>query len=189
MFYDVVSRAAIDIANSAATNCLRDRDNAAGRGNNAERQPFRNCVPGTELLQSTFRMAFSMGSLSQQYRRSLRRHRRFLRSHRRSLRHCRDPWGDRRRYSQQCQSLRDSLNIVFTSCTLVKHCDTSWTTCKTSWNTLETLWYALKNIRALILRSMRRHWRWVRQHRCSAVLENKQLSVWDLSLLELYRKK
>ena len=36
--------------------------------------PFRNCLPGTELLQSPFRTEFSMGSLLQQYQRSLRRH-------------------------------------------------------------------------------------------------------------------
>ena len=36
--------------------------------------PFRNCFPGTELLQSSFRAEFSMGSLLRRYRRSLRRH-------------------------------------------------------------------------------------------------------------------
>ena len=29
--------------------------------------PFGNCLPGTELLQSPFRMEFSMGSLLQNY--------------------------------------------------------------------------------------------------------------------------
>ena len=47
---------------------------------------FGNCLPLTELLQSPFRMEFSMGSLSRQYRRSLQCHRLFLRSYRRSLR-------------------------------------------------------------------------------------------------------
>ena len=53
-------------------------------------------------FQSPFMTEYSMGSLSQQYRRSLWPHRRFLRSYRRSLRsyrrtlrRCRDPWGDR----------------------------------------------------------------------------------------------
>ena len=36
--------------------------------------PSGICLPGTELLQSSFRMEFSMGSCSRQYRRSLRRH-------------------------------------------------------------------------------------------------------------------
>ena len=58
--------------------------------------PFGNCLPITELLQSSFRTEFSMGSRSWCYRRSLRRHRQFLRSYRRSLRLCRDPLGDRR---------------------------------------------------------------------------------------------
>ena len=46
--------------------------------------PFWNCLPGTELLQSLFRTQFSMGSLSQRYRRSPRRHRLFLWSYCRS---------------------------------------------------------------------------------------------------------
>ena len=69
--------------------------------NRPTRETLHSCpsgifLPGTELLQSPFRMEFSMGSRSRPYRRSLRRHRRFLRSYRRSLRRCRDPWGDRR---------------------------------------------------------------------------------------------
>ena len=59
------------------------------------------CLPGTELRQSPFRMEFSMGSRSWQYRRSLWHHRWFLRHHRRSLRLSRDR-----------RSLRDLLNIV-----------------------------------------------------------------------------
>ena len=35
------------------------------------RSPFGSCLPGTELLQSPFRMEFSMGSLSLRYRQSL----------------------------------------------------------------------------------------------------------------------
>ena len=97
-------------------------------------------LPGTELLPSPFRMEFSMGSLSRQYRGSLRRHRRFMQSYRQSLRHCRDPWGDQRSPVRRCRSLRDSLNIV-KHCkkllnivkhheTLVKYCDTSWNVIK-----------------------------------------------------------
>ena len=59
-------------------------------------------LPGTELLQSPFRMEFSMGSRSRRYRRSLRSHRRFLRSYRKFLRSCRDPWGDRRPHGRRC---------------------------------------------------------------------------------------
>ena len=47
--------------------------------------PSGICLPETELLQSSFKTEFSMGSLSWRYRRSLQRHRRFLRSYRRSL--------------------------------------------------------------------------------------------------------
>ena len=59
-------------------------------------------LPGTELLQSPFRMEFSMGSRSRRYRRSLWLHRLFLRSYRRSLRSCRDPWGDPRTHGRRC---------------------------------------------------------------------------------------
>ena len=45
-------------------------------------------LTGTELLQSPFRMEFSMGSRSRRYRRFLRNYRRFLRSYHRSLRAC-----------------------------------------------------------------------------------------------------
>ena len=67
--------------------------NAIGRvvANVAMLIPSVISLPGTELLQFTFRTGFSMGSRSQQYRRSLWRYRQFLRSYRRSLRRCRDP--------------------------------------------------------------------------------------------------
>ena len=74
---------------------------------------FGNCLPGTELLLSPFRMEFSMGSRLRRHCWSLLRHRRFLRSYRQSLQRCRDPWGDWRPCSRR--SLRDSLNII-------KHC-------------------------------------------------------------------
>ena len=89
--------------------------------------PFGNCLLGIELLQSPFRMEFSMGSLLRRYQRSLRRHPLFRRHHPRflwsyswSLRHCHDPWGDRQPRShshsnQRCRLLCDSLNII-------KHC-------------------------------------------------------------------
>ena len=57
--------------------------------------PFRNCLPGTELLQSPFRTEFSMGLLSWRYQWYLRHHRRFLRSYRRSLRRLADADADR----------------------------------------------------------------------------------------------
>ena len=66
-------------------------------------------LPGTELLQSPFRMEFSRGSLSRRYRRSLWRHRQFLRSYHRSLwcycrslHRCCNPWGDRRSPMARC---------------------------------------------------------------------------------------
>ena len=57
--------------------------------------PSGICLPGTELLQSPFRMEFSLGSLSRRYRRSLLHHRRFLRCYRRTLQRCHYPWDDR----------------------------------------------------------------------------------------------
>ena len=89
--------------------------------------PFGICLPGTELLQSPFRMEFSMGSCSRQYERSLRRYCRFLRSYRRSLWRCHDPWGYQRspivaRLSKHHETL---LNIVKHHETHVKQCDTS----------------------------------------------------------------
>ena len=105
-------------------------------------------LPGTELLQSSFRTEFSMWSLSRRYRRSLRRHRRFLRSYRRFLRSfgaipeaigapARSPI-----IARLAEYHKTLLNIVKHhethvkhSKTHVKHCDTSWTTSKTSWNT------------------------------------------------------
>ena len=77
--------------------------------------PFGNCLPRTELLQSLFRTEFSMRSLSRQYQRSLWHHCRFLQSYHWSMRRCRDPWGNRRTRGRPCRSLRNSLNIV-------KHC-------------------------------------------------------------------
>ena len=60
--------------------------------------PSGICLPGTELLQSPFRMEFSMGSRSRRYWQSDitwdHVHRRFLQSYRWFLRRCRDPWGD-----------------------------------------------------------------------------------------------
>ena len=86
--------------------------------------PFGNCLPGTKLLQTLFRMKFSMGSLSRQYQRSLRHHRRFLQSYRRSLR--------RSAVANMAMPIvarlteyRKTLNIVKHHETLVKHCDTS----------------------------------------------------------------
>ena len=52
---------------------------------NLPHSPFGNYLPlkfpETELLQSPFRMEFSMGSLMRKYQRSLRHHCRFLRSY------------------------------------------------------------------------------------------------------------
>ena len=103
--------------------------------------PFGNCLPGTELLQSSFRIEFSMGSLTRQHWWCLRRHRQ-------SLRHCRDPWGDRRTRGHRL--LRHSLNVVkhnktsWNTCKTLwyteKRRKTPWTTSKTSWNILKTLW-------------------------------------------------
>ena len=71
------------------------------------------CLPGTELLQSPFRMEFALGSRSRQYRRSLRHHRKFLLSYHLSLWRCCDLWGDRRSLMRRCRSLRDLLNSLF----------------------------------------------------------------------------
>ena len=56
--------------------------------------PFGNCLPGTELLKSPFRIEFSMRSLL------------------RCLRHCRDPWSDLQPCGRRCRSSRDSLNSM-----------------------------------------------------------------------------
>ena len=79
----------------------------------AHTSPSGICLPGIELLQSTFRTELSMVSRLRWYWRSLWRHRQFMRSYRRSLRGCRDPWGDR--LSPMRPPLRYSLNII-------KHC-------------------------------------------------------------------
>ena len=151
---------------------------------------FRNCLAGTELLQSPFRMEFSMGSLLRWYRQSIRRHRQ-------SLRCCCNPWGDQRSPMPIVALLtkhhKTLLNIVEHHETLVKHCDTSWNvvknheplvkhreplvkhheTLKTFWNTLKTLWNITKpsNTRHLMpwyQRSMQRHWLCRRSHGVSS---------------------
>ena len=81
---------------------------------------FGNCLPGTEFLQSTFRMEFRMGSLSRQYQQSLQHYCQSLRHYHRSLQRCRDPWDNRRMWS--------TMSII---ARLTKHNKTSWNTCKT----------------------------------------------------------
>ena len=79
---------------------------------NISGNPSGICLPRTELLQSLFRMEFSMGSLLRRYRRSLRHHCQFLWSYRQSLRNY---FRSLRRLAatrRRCRSLRDSLNIV-----------------------------------------------------------------------------
>ena len=49
--------------------------------------PFGNCLPGPELLKSSFRMEFSLGPLSRRYRRFLQHYCTFLWSYR-WFRHC-----------------------------------------------------------------------------------------------------
>ena len=94
---------------------------------NSNNHPLKNCLPGTELLQSPCRTEFSMGSLLQRYRR-------FLRSYRRSLRRCRNPWGDRRPpmliFARLTKNRKTLLNVVKHHETLVKHSDTSWNVVK-----------------------------------------------------------
>ena len=106
--------------------------------------PFGNCLPGIELLQSPFKMEFSMGLLSRWYRRSLQRHRRFLQSYRRFL--CgviadfcwviaiHEAIGGRRPpiliVAQLTKHHKTLLNIVKHHETVVKHCDTSWNVMK-----------------------------------------------------------
>ena len=91
--------------------------------------PSGICLPGTELLQSSFKTEFTMGSLSLRYRRSRRRHRRFLRSscwslrsYPRSLQAVALSWSMRwlvavRSSMRRHRSLHDLLNII-------KHCQT-----------------------------------------------------------------
>ena len=134
--------------------------------------PFGICLPGTELLQSPFRTEFSLGSLSWQYWRSLCV----------ITNYCRviaDPFGDQQsampiieRFAKHHKTL---LNIVKNE-TLVKHCETSWTTnktIKTSWttsktscNTHKTLWNIMKHLNTH--HSMRQYRHSMRRHWCSA---------------------
>ena len=64
--------------------------------------PFGSFLPGTELLQSPFRMEFSMGSLSLRYCQSLWRYCQFLQSYRRSL----------QRYHQSLGVIADPCGVV-----------------------------------------------------------------------------
>ena len=115
--------------------------------------PFGICLPGTELLQSLFRMEFSMGSLSWRYRRSLRCLRRFLRSYRGSLWHCHGSlrqsvaaWSAMPIIVRLAKHRKTLLNVVKHHETLVKHCDTSWNIVKhheplvNHHETLKALW-------------------------------------------------
>ena len=106
-------------------------------------------LPGTELLQSPFRMEFSTGSRSRQYRWSLRCHcrflrnyRQFLRSYRRSLRRCCDPWGDRWApiVARLAKHQKTLLNIVKHHETHVKHREPL----VNHHETLKTLWNIMK---------------------------------------------
>ena len=86
-------------------------------------------LPGTELLQSPFRMEFTMGSRLRRYRRSLRRHRWFQRSYRRSLRRsvaARSPMPIVARLAKHHKTL---LNIVKHHETLLKHHETFFIRC------------------------------------------------------------
>ena len=94
--------------------------------------PFGNYFPGTELLQSPFRMEFSMGSLSRRYRGSLRR--------------CRDWRATMPIVARLTKHRKSLLYIVKHHETLVRHCDTSWNIIKYSKplikhdETVKTLW-------------------------------------------------
>ena len=118
--------------------------------------------PDSSFPHGPVRTEFSMGSLSRQYRWSLRPHRRFLRSYRRTLRWLAMP------IVAQLTKHRKTFNIVKHHETLVKHCDTSWNVLKhreplvkhhetflkqyeTSWNTLKMLWNITKHLNP-------RHW-------------------------------
>ena len=130
--------------------------------------PFGNCLPGTELPQSSFKTGFIMGSLSRRYRQSLWRHRWFLWSYRRSLRRSAVVDVAIPIIARLTKHRKTLLNIVIHHETLVKHCDSSWNVvkhrepllkhCETSRNTR----HSMQRYR----RSMRRHRRSARRHRC-----------------------
>ena len=98
------------------------------------RIPFGICLPGTELLQSPFKMDFSMRSLSWWYRRSLWRHRCGIVTIPEAIGGCAVTNAAMRIIARLSKHRKISWNIVNGGEPLVKH-ETLLKHCETSWNT------------------------------------------------------